>query len=440
MGAIGGLLGLGGGAAGSGFAGPSQANIQTPTTAQQATNAYNSNQSALSQQQSLLNAIQGQNGLGNQSSVYNQLQGITNGTGPNPAQAMLAQSTGQNTANQAALMAGQRGASSNVGLLARQAAQQGAANQQNAAGQAATLQANQSLNALGQQAGLANTMAANQIGATGANTQAQQAEQGQLLNAIQGQNANQVSMQSNINSANAGLANTTMQGQQSAIGGIMNSAGAAAGMAKGGMVKYADGGSVGPQSMFGQFVNNVGNVAAPGSSAPSFGSDSGADALKQGTSSAVKGAAKAIQGSPSTPYTDTQFTQPDMGSQFAGQAPSLGSAVNPAAASAGPSLGADLAFARGGAVPALLSGGEGYLPPSKVAKVKAGASPIKEAEKIRGPEIKKGDSLKNDVVPKTLEEGGIVLPKSVMEHKHPHWAAHKFVSAIMAEKGLKGKK
>jgi hypothetical protein len=93
-------------------------------------------------------------------------------------------------------------------------------------------------------------------------------------------------------------------------------------------------------------------------------------------------------------------------------------------------------MARGGKVPAMVSPGERYLPPSEVDKVAKGQkAPEKAGVKIPGKAKVKGDSLKNDTVPATLEEGGIVLPKSVMESANPHWAAHKFVSAIMAKKG-----
>ena len=118
MSAVTGLVGLGGGAGGTSFQGPSAAQITNPTNAQQIGTAYTGTQGSLTQQQQLLQALQGQNGIGNQSQVYNQLQGVVNGTGPNPAQAMLNQQTGQNVAQQAALMAGQRGAASNVGLIA----------------------------------------------------------------------------------------------------------------------------------------------------------------------------------------------------------------------------------------------------------------------------------------------------------------------------------
>lgn len=201
---------------------------------QQLNDSYNAYQNTAQAQQALLNALQAQNGLGNQTQVYNQLQGVVNGTGPNPAQAMLNQATGQNVANQAALMAGQRGASSNVGLMARQAAQQGANIQQQAVGQGATLQANQSLNALGQAGNMANTMASNQIGQTNANAAGALNEQ-QIL-----QSANQAQ-----NQTTGGI-----------FGGLL---GGAASAATAGLMK-ANGGVIEPASHAGRFFAHGGNV------------------------------------------------------------------------------------------------------------------------------------------------------------------------------------
>jgi hypothetical protein len=223
------MLGIGG--QGSGF------QAQGANMAQ-ANQAQGQVQSGLSQQQQLINALNGQNGIGNQSQVFNQLQGVANGTGPNPAQAMLNQATGQNVSNQAALMAGQRGASGNVGLESRQAAMQGSGIQQNAAGQAATLQANQSLGALGQEGGIAGQQVANQMGATQNYNTLAQGNQGQLLQSLQGQNA-----------ANEGIsatnANNSSQFLTGLIGGAAGSGGAssmatALAAAKGGVVSMGD--------------------------------------------------------------------------------------------------------------------------------------------------------------------------------------------------------
>lgn len=232
----------------------SQANAQ----ANAALNSY-----GLDQQQAFVNATQAQNGLGNQSQVFNQLQGVANGTGPNPAQAMLANTTGQNIAQQAALMAGQRGAGANVGLLARQAGMQGAGIQQNAAGQAAALQAQQSLGALNQLGGIAGQQVQQQQGALSnyANTanaynQATQGYQNNVGNQLSAYNNANVGMQSNQNNNNAQIANTNTQGQQKTISGITGAAGSILGLAHGGQVPVS-----GPKSKVGQHLMAKGGEA-----------------------------------------------------------------------------------------------------------------------------------------------------------------------------------
>lgn len=284
--------------------------IQQPVTADQVNQANAATQAALLQQQGglglgqqqlgntqgFLDALQAQNGIGNQSNVFGQQQGlaqalagqlgqnsygglqnqqqalanqyaqIAQGQGPNPAQAQLAQATGANNAQTAALLAGQRNAGSNAGLVGRQIAEQQGANQQNLAGQAATLQAQQSLNALGQQgaqqqaigntigqgvnqnlaytqalqnqqnalAGNAQNQVGNQAGALGLNqnatnsqtgalqglTGATQGQQNLLQTGLGNQNTANVAMQSNINNANANIQGAVAQGQQSLLGGL----------------------------------------------------------------------------------------------------------------------------------------------------------------------------------------------------------------------------
>jgi hypothetical protein len=467
---IGGLLGTAGGAGGTGFASPQQAPIQTPVTTDQATDAYKANQTALTQQQSLLDAIRQQNGLQNQTNVYNQLQGIANGTGPNPAQAMLNQATGQNVANQAALMAGQRGSNANAGLLARQAAMQGANTQQQAAGQGATMQAQQSMNAINNMGALANTQAANQIGATGAVTSAQQAEQANLLNAIAGQNNARVGMQSNVNNINGQLANTQLQGQQAMLGGLAPSAGSI-------MSMFAEGGDVDESDSFGNFSSKVDAGSTPNVSTPTFGSDSGAAALsgKGGSSGGGKGIMalladggsitttnapnqpassfgkfiKGVKTKQAAPESTPNYGNPGANALAQGMH-QVSDQINqwaqkpktqtPNTTQGNPyNLMARPDMAKGGAVPAMVSPGERYLSPNDVEKVKSGANPMQVGEKIPGKPKVGGakNSYANDVVPKTLEEGGIVLPRSVTQAKHPHWAAHKFVQEVMRKKGKK---
>jgi hypothetical protein len=99
-----------------------------------------------------------------------------------------------------------------------------------------------------------------------------------------------------------------------------------------------------------------------------------------------------------------------------------------------------LQMAHGGKVPAMVSPGERYLPPSEVEKVAEGKkSAHKAGEKIQGKAKVSGDSLKNDTVSKTLTEGGIVIPRSVMQSKNPADSAQKFVSAVLAKQKMKRK-
>lgn len=239
MGAVTGVLGLGGGEAGT------SVSFENPY-AGRFDQAYEQSQQALNQQQALLNAIQQQGGLTNQSQVYKQLQDVVAGRGPNPAEAMLAQATGQNVAQQAALMAGQRGAGANVGLMARQAGRAGADIQQQAAQQAALLQAQQSLGALGQAQNLATQQAQQQIGATGAVTGAQLQQQQMMGDYL-----------ARLNAAKAGIAQQQVAGQQGIIGGVLGGVGKAIGSKL-----FADGGQVpatlgGPQSAVGKYMANM---------------------------------------------------------------------------------------------------------------------------------------------------------------------------------------
>lgn len=203
---------LGGGGSNKGTNFQANSGVNPNDVAAQMTINFNDQQ----KQKALLDALSGQNGIQNQSNVYNQLQSVALGQGPNPAQAMLAQATGANIANQAALMAGQRGAGANAGLLARQAAQQGGALQQNAVGQGASMQAQQSLGALGQLGALSSQQVAQQ-----------QRAQEAIVNA--GLNEQQIRQQAVLGASgqNAALQGQIAQGQIGAVGGIAQGLGAA---------------------------------------------------------------------------------------------------------------------------------------------------------------------------------------------------------------------
>lgn len=427
--------------------------LAQPSTVDQANSLYGQAQTGVDQQQALLQALQAQNGIQNQSNVYNQLQGVANGVGPNPAQAMLNQSTGQNVASQAALMAGQRGAGANAGLIARQAAEQGAALQQNAVGQGATMQANQSLNALGQLGGLATQQVGQQAGALQNYNAAAQGLQGNILNSINSQNNAAVGMQSNINNANAGISQTNANNTAKATSGLLAGAGAATlALKDGGRVPYDDGGLVGtvakvlpavlaalskggkvkpmpphlklmadiyhPHLALGGPVSETGPSGYQGNS-NAIGDASEVDVRqKSNTGSQIGKGIKSLMNSGSGDVTPSS---------------SIGSY---AGADAGDAASDILTASRGGKVPAMVSPGEVYLPPKKAQAVaKDGKNPLKEGEKIPGKAKVQGDSLKNDVIPRKLESGGIVIPRSILQSDNPEKKAADFVAEHLEKNG-----
>ena len=207
-------------------------------------------QGGLDQQQAFLQALSGQGGIGNQSSVFNQMQGTAgqlqagaNGTGPNPVMAQLAETTGANARNTAALMAGARGAGANPGLMAKLIGNQAGQIGQQSAGQAATLGAQQQmafLQALQQQQGmmgnLAGTQVAQQGNATNALASGALSQEQLQQNAIGGMNNANVADVSQANAANSSIAKENTGGMWKTVGGLLNGAGGALGLAHGGMV------------------------------------------------------------------------------------------------------------------------------------------------------------------------------------------------------------
>lgn len=381
----------------------SSAPIQPGTNGAQLQGAYTGAQGGLGQQQGLVNTLVPQvgNAVNTQNAVEAQQLGIMNGTGPNPAQTQLAQNTAANVAQTAALQASQRGASGNVGLLARQAGQQGAATQQNAVGQAATLQAGQQIAAGQNLAALANQQV-NQTGQgiTNLNSAAQN-EQSILQNANTAQNNANVQMTSNMNNVNAQTAASNQNMAGNILGGLTG--GISSLLAEGGEV-----GEDGDQVNEGTFSANTDSSNI--SSAPATASN---PATESGKSS---GGGGGIAG---------------LAALFA-----KGGNVCP-----GPhkSHVANFLFSEGGPVRAMVSPGEIYLTPEKVhAVIREGANPLKIGQKINGKAKVKGDSLKNDTVPMTLEEGGVVIPRHILHKKMSAEKAELFVHRAMARKKARG--
>ncbi len=455
--------------------------------------SYTQTQDAIKQQKNFVKALKGQNGLENQSNVFgqqqalaNQLQGMSQGQGPNPALAQLNQTTGQNMANQAALMASQRGASANTGLMARQAAMVGANTQQQAVGQAATLRAQQQLAAIqqlqNQQASMGNM----------ANTQVGQYQTGltQYNNSALQQQANLMGLQANINNANAQIAAGNQRGQQNMLGGMMGAAGGAmqlfggggggaasgagglmaggagdaggltgGGLASGATMLAADGGPV-PDMDANPLtpMQPAQMVAAPAEPQPSNGpkssvgkmfNDQSSMMLPAGAGGATLAASATPGGKPEEDASKSASVQGlgtigsvaggVLGGVFGGPIGAMGGSALGGALGRG--LGGAIAKAEGGPVPALVSPGERYLTPTEVQKARSGVNPLKLGEKIPGKPVVGGakNDYANDIVPKTLEAGGLVLPRSITMAKNPGEKARKFVEACLAKQRAKGK-
>lgn len=433
--------------------------IQNGTNVGQLNNAYNGVQQTLGGQTALASELspQAQQGSIEQNQLAQQLAQRAAGGGPNPALAQLNQATGQNVANQAALMAGQRGASANPGLIARQAAQQGASIQQNAAGQAATLQAQQQIAAQQELAGLADQQI-NQAGQAVTNaTNAQIGEQGQLQAANTAANNANVSQQANINNVNSQVAQSNANTNSNVLGGIGNALSAVAGpigglvsdigslFAHGGPVKMASGGDVNLGQVSQTSVSGAGgNLSIPGTesfaapqqpawAASGDGSGKSKTQTPSGKSAEIGKSAEKNVWQPTTSGPNAS-EMPAAGGADAGLALlalARGGKIHP-----GPTQShvANFLMAKGGKIPALVSPGEIYLSPEKVQQVLAGANPMKIGQKFTGKANVSGDSKKNDTVPVTLEEGGCVIPRHIATHKMGADKAELFVRRAMAMK------
>jgi len=446
--------------------GPVLADTTSPVTQDQVDAANTGVTSSLGSLSALVAALKAQNNPVNQSSVYNalndystllggaggldkqqaaaaalgdiygkqqdtakQLQGIADGTGPNPAMAALNQRTGENVANQAALMAGQRGAGANIGMMARQAAQQGGNTQQQAVGQGATMQAQQSLNALGQIGGQqsamgatqtalgnigttqvgagqtaldararqANTMAADEIAATQGNVTGNVAHAGQVLGAKSSAINAGVAARGSVTAADSALAVQGLKTKGDLAGGAMNGLGA--------------------------------GIATLAKAAPAVAplAAAAAEAAPVAAEAAPVAAAALAGGGEVDAQLPTPAAAPDNGMSSWGEfmknlsySPSSPDSALKQGASKGVQglIGAlsMAAMAQGGL--AAQGGGVSAGSPAQAATVQ-------------------GNSYSNDKIPAVLSEGEVVIPRSIMLGKDPVRGAADFVAKILAKKGRK---
>lgn len=393
---------------------------------EQAQQQYLQVQQQLENQRRFAEALQAQSpqAIADQALIARQLRNMSVGAGPSVAQSQLAQATGEGIAAQQALMAGQRGAGANVGLLARESALAGGRARQQAIGQAATLRAQEQLGAQQALAGLAGTQIGQMQGAQALGIQGTQQAQQNILNAI-----------AQANAARAGVAGQTAAGQARIVGGIFEGLAGFGGRAAGGgahggevgkdFANYAEGGGIGTESYWNRLRQDLGTMSTPASV-----DTEGMDRAGRAIGSTLKGLM-----SPSQQVSGQ--TQGGYAGANLGVSTQMPAPINPMATSQ--NVGAmKLGFAEGGNVPAMVSPGEKYLPPAEVKKVAEGKKEAHKAgEMIPGKAKVKGDSYENDTVKRTLKEGGIVIPRSVMQSDDPAEKARQFVNAILAKKQFK---
>ncbi len=273
---------------------------------------------------------------------------------------------------------------------------------------------------------MANTQAAQQAQSTGAYTSATQNEQQALLNAIAQQNNARVGMQSNVNNVNSSIAQLTGQDQLSTFHSV-------AGGLSGLPMLGAEGGEVPKKMAQGGDISGIPDATSgPTSNAGRYFNDS---------------LLTANMGQAAAPLQIKKHSSSNPSSALSGEGSPMSMAGGPGdAGGAGAAGGLDalapmavMAAAKGGKVPALLSPGEKYLSPKDVKKVEKGESPMKAGKTVPGEAKVKGakNSYANDTIPATLQEGGIVLPRSVTQSKNPDKKAAEFVRAIMDRKGKK---
>lgn len=329
-------------------------------------------------QQAFLAALQSQ-----QQGLGAQLQGVANGTGPNPALSQLQATTQQNIGNANANLAANRNL--NPALAAKMANQNQMQGTQNANNAAATLSAQQRLGAM---SGLGTLYGQQQTGALGA----------------QGINAN-------VGVANAANA----QNATGAIGSGITSA--------------------------------LGTAAAFGSSflgggAPTTGYNSGGDYATNGQGVDYQPGGSEYVG-PIQPTSTSGYATGGTVDSDRATAELLEQPEDPNGPRSGvgrylKGLGG-VAFQtlnKGGKVDAILSPGEKYLTPAEAREVATGKEKATATGKtVPGKAKVPGDSLKNDIVPAKLKQGGIVIPRSKMGSAKDATA---FVKAHFAKRGKLG--
>jgi len=270
--------------------------------------------------------------------------------------------------------------------------------------------ANQAALMAGQRGASANpALIARQAAQQGANLQQQAIGQGAALQAQQALNA--LGQQGQI-------ANQQVNQQGNALGQLGS-------LTQGNLGQY-----IGANNALNQA--NVSNIAAQNNANSSIAQ--GNQKAQQGIFSGITGAAGSALGLAEGGKIETLAPLIKFAPMLFGAPPILAEGGSVPRSSYAKSM-----MAKGGKVDALVSPGEIYLPPEKAKKVAEGKESPMSGEKIPGKPKVPGavNSYANDTVPRKLEEGGIVIPRSITQRKDAPEAAKRFVEALMNKKRAK---
>lgn len=337
--------------------------------------------------------------IARQSLLSDQLQAAANGQGPNPALEQLKQTTQNNINSAAGQVASARGI--NPALAARMAVDSaGGANQQ-AAGQAATLSAEQQIAA---RDALARNLAATgsaQLGQQATGVQALGTAGGLNLGA-QGLNANVASQNANLDlesqKAQAGIAGQNAQTNAGLVGGLMNGVGGYLGLAEGGVVPKAGG----PLS---EYLASLHGLADGGAVKP------------EAEEKPAENVKRPLPANSSPSIYDAK-------AKIGGHNAQLDAALN------------GEGMAHGGKVPVRLSPQEVVVPPTLAKRPDAAARYVASgAGKVPGKAKVEGDSPKNDTVSATLTPGSVVIPRHITQGPNAAERSASFVASVLKRSG-----
>jgi hypothetical protein len=378
--------------------------------------------------------------VGNQNQLYNQqqqfaqaLQQQAAGQGPSVAGQQLQQALQQQQAGNFAQAASSRG---EAPALANRNAMQANAQQSQASAQSAALaKAQEAMNAQAQ------------LGNVYGNMSNQQAGQQQLD--LSAQNANQQA-QLGAQEATSKIGQAQNQAQAGTVGGIAQGIMSMAPMlaAHGGVVHYDGGGIVDPTTAASPYTNLIQSGLTPAAANAVIDNQTPAQGLKNGPQSPLgKMLAGLKSGQQQASKSDNPFFSSMMGigqgigAAIGGMKSASQNSPSPSSAPSDtptmqqpPTPGQDLAvMSKGGKVPAMVSPGEIRVPANKAKNPKEAeryaAYAAKSGKKIPGKPRVDSDSLQNDTIPRNLNEGDIIVPRS--KSKKPDDAAA-FVRALLA--------